>query len=348
MQLSFQSKDINYYEKTIYKEQILNYQKELWCILLGFNVSVGEKFCNPLRIGKVDRHPNVVLNYNSDGILLMWDNADTNFKGVSVFEIGKNRYNCSYKEFLQKAYYELLKNYNIPSNSFFQKEVQIPKKKFFTIKTKSRIWNNFFDKDLWFVGGITKKLLKLEGLFPISTYWSKDPKSSMGILNMYKCIRPTYCLKIGDKVKIIQPAWKGEKSSFLTNIQYEIGGNSEFKDFDLLLITKSIKDYLILLLLGYNVRYVPSETYPLTKELIELCSKFKRVIFLYDNDETGIRELEVIKRKTTKVKALDNVSISTYHLPVKLLKRGISDPFEFAQKRTMKQLKLQLKLDNIY
>ena len=343
--MKLQSRNNTYYENTIKKEQILNYQLELWCSLLGFTIKVGEKFCNPWRL---DNHPHVFLKYNNDGILLMWDNGDYRYKGVSVFEIGKKNYNCTYKRFLQIAYYDILKNYNIPEQKFFNttiKKKAYPNK--FVIKTKSRAWNET-DKKLWCIGGITLDILNKEKILPIQTYWTRDLKSNRGILRLFRCTRPTYALHIKDKVKIIQPAWEGEKSNFITNIEYELGGLKKFTNTDTLYITKSIKDYLVLIQLGINVRYVPSETYPITTTLINLCSSFKKVIFIYDNDKTGINSLEILKEKWGKLDRLKNTELVTYHLPIKLLTtQKIKDPFDMVKKRRLNGLKIRLKKDKI-
>jgi hypothetical protein len=57
---------------------------------------------------------------------------------------------------------------------------------------------------------------------------------------------------------------------------------------DLLIITKSMKDVLVLKLLGFNACALQSEQHHLEKEAYEHLSKrFKRIVLLYDNDEAG-------------------------------------------------------------
>lgn len=67
---------------------------------------------------------------------------------------------------------------------------------------------------------------------------------------------------------------------------------------DLLIITKSLKDIMVLNVLGYNAISLASETTPLKEEIFNnLKQRFKKIIILYDNDETGIKYSNLIKEK---------------------------------------------------
>lgn len=65
---------------------------------------------------------------------------------------------------------------------------------------------------------------------------------------------------------------------------------------DLLIITKSLKDVMVLTEMGYNAISFSSETVSPTKKVIdELKARFRRIVILYDNDKTGIEQSERLR-----------------------------------------------------
>lgn len=64
---------------------------------------------------------------------------------------------------------------------------------------------------------------------------------------------------------------------------------------DILILTKALKDVLVLRTLNINAIALNSETTKLTQELYtKLRERFKRIIVLYDNDEEGIKAAKAI------------------------------------------------------
>lgn len=86
---------------------------------------------------------------------------------------------------------------------------------------------------------------------------------------------------------------------------------------DLLIITKSLKDVLVLRKMGYDVISLSSENVSLSQEIYDkLKLRFKKIISLYDNDETG---------KKYANKLLEIYNIESIYIPIELECKDISD-----------------------
>jgi hypothetical protein len=67
---------------------------------------------------------------------------------------------------------------------------------------------------------------------------------------------------------------------------------------DLLIITKSLKDVMVLYQYGYPAIAPQGENVPITEEFMTLLKKrFRRVVLFYDNDEAGIKAAKKIVNK---------------------------------------------------
>lgn len=100
-----------------------------------------------------------------------------------------------------------------------------------------------------------------------------------------------YAYKVFDKFKIYRPlASKYTKwRSNLTN--YHVQGLAELpkRGGKLLIITKSLKDVMVLYEMGYNAISASSETTFIPIEILDkLKVKWKNVLILYDRDSTGM------------------------------------------------------------
>jgi hypothetical protein len=144
---------------------------------------------------------------------------------------------------------------------------------------------NYLQHDLEFWGrfGITKPTLELFNVVPISNYWING-KHYLAAKHSY-----SYNFYFEDNIyrrKIYQPF---SKLKWLSNggkvVQGEValpyGG-------ELLIITKSLKDVMTLYELGYTAVAPNAESMFLPIEYFEKQrQRFKRIVILFDNDETG-------------------------------------------------------------
>lgn len=111
------------------------------------------------------------------------------------------------------------------------------------------------------------------------------------VRGVYKESSPMYAYKVFDKFKIYRPlASKYTKwRSNLTN--YHVQGLAELpkRGGNLLIITKSLKDVMVLYEMGYNAISASSETTFIPIEILDkLKVKWKNVLILYDRDSTGM------------------------------------------------------------
>lgn len=85
----------------------------------------------------------------------------------------------------------------------------------------------------------------------------------------------------------------------------------------LLIITKSLKDVMVLRKMGYNAISLASETTSLSKEIYEkLIKRFDKIISLYDNDESGIKGAKSLA---------DLYGIKAYFIPLETNCKDVSD-----------------------
>lgn len=96
------------------------------------------------------------------------------------------------------------------------------------------------------------------------------------------------------KKKIYRPLSSNKKYRFLSsnNIGSIIQGYDQLPvEDDILIITKSLKDVMVLYYLGYNSIAPNSESYNISEEVMnELKKRFEKIYVFYDNDSTGIKQ----------------------------------------------------------
>lgn len=99
---------------------------------------------------------------------------------------------------------------------------------------------------------------------------------------------------INGEYKIYCPLTKNKKNKWLStfNSKCIFGFKQLDYSLDTIIISKSSKDVMVWRLLGYNAITLPTEHSRLWKEIVEwLFSKFKYVISILDNDESGINAM---------------------------------------------------------
>jgi len=152
-------------------------------------------------------------------------------------------------------------------------------KEYSKIYVKVRNWKKGLDYDYWNQYGISSTTLQKFKVFPIETYWL----NSMRI----NCKEPSYAYYFGNnEFKILCPYNKGTgkwcSNSRYTTIQ---GYNQLPETGELLIITSSLKDVMLLYELGYTAIAFQSESYLIPKDTVEeLKSRFSKIILFYDND----------------------------------------------------------------
>lgn len=280
----------------ITKEDILEKVSEytIFSKYIG-NIKIGAVYNSPLR---EDKNPSFgIFVSNRDKALLYKDMA--NGDCGDVFKFVKKLFNYSkYSEVYNRIYEDM--------NLSFASKMMYTKKEYKIKETKISVTRKKMSKDdfdFWLKFGITKETLKLYNVDSISSYFAN------GIIKAkYTKEEPMYSYKVFNKFKIYKPLskkldkWRGNLSSF------DIQGFEQLPETaDLLIITKSLKDVMVLYEMGYNAISPPSESTIIPEIIIKnLKSRFKKIIMFYDRDAAGV----IFTRKMVKLYGFDFIFIN--------------------------------------
>jgi len=272
--------------KVDYKEILAHTdQFELWSWFLGFRVTSGFRFCNPLRS---DSHPNVWVDTSWTGkdIVVLYDWADKFFHGMSIFDAVMYREKL---EFYDAVVY-VFKNYH---------KGKLPNKRFINqVKTEFNFYLNYIpwtvdnrisyinsDKLFWSPYGITENNLREDRVASCREILFNS-RQSPTILNRLSTT-PSYAIHVNNHVKIYNPYHKMKWLSTCT--EEDIGGISRLKNEDSIIITKSYKDWRVLINAGYNSVWLQNEGCKIPFDKLIKFQQFKTKFILFDNDNAGIK-----------------------------------------------------------
>lgn len=120
------------------------------------------------------------------------------------------------------------------------------------------------------------------------------------VKGVYKDTNPMYAYKVYNHFKIYRPL-ADKYTKWRNNLtQSDIQGYKQLpKTGDILVITKSMKDVMCLYEMGIPAISPSSEsTFIPDRVLEQLKKRFKRIIILFDRDETGVKYLRKMSQKT--------------------------------------------------
>lgn len=169
-----------------------------------------------------------------------------------------------------------------------------------TFKVQPRAWNRF-DKAYWYDKfGIGSELLKLAKCIPVQELNILGKDGYFHSIYKYHSKDPAYAYYQGQSNginlwKIYFPLNKNRRK-FMTN-SFLLQGKDFFIPSRVGLITKSLKDVLVLRNYGISAIAVPAETYLMTKdEYFDFKSKCDVIITNFDYDPAGIRLAQKYKK----------------------------------------------------
>jgi len=165
-----------------------------------------------------------------------------------------------------------------------------------------RDWNQD-DADYWRPFGITSKQLIESKTFPIKYFWINNQFTIMADKLAY--VYMFYEHKGIFRVKIYQPYNKTWK--WTTNLDSTVvDGIKELEPSDLLIITKSRKDRLVLNNFGYQAIAVNNEGSFIPDSLFEkLTARYPRILLFFDNDKAG----KEMSTKFSELYDIENIAI---------------------------------------
>tara|TARA_R110002167_G_scaffold9799_9_gene45271 strand:- start:215 stop:1216 length:1002 start_codon:yes stop_codon:yes gene_type:complete len=282
----------------------------------GFK-KLGKLFKSEIR---EDNSPTVsIIAYNNKLLYKDFGNSDHTF---DCFSYVSHKYNCSFIDALRiidcdfnlnlnskKAVIEFTMGYmgyrqqNIPN--YIKQNVIIRKKK--------RNWNQY-DATFWGKYLVSKKILSMFAVEPISHYWVNN--------NRFSCKSITYAFRFNNRYKIYSP-YEIERKWISNTRKTDIQGYTQLpKKGERLILTSSLKDVLCLHSAGYNSIALQSETQlPNEKLILELKDRFNKIDILYDNDFDNVNN----PGQTMAKKICDLYGFNNICLPSELRCKDPSD-----------------------
>lgn len=200
-------------------------------------------------------------------------------------------------------------------------------KHFTEIKNIGIVRQKFTKEDLayWESYNISKNTLERYDVFSIKNYLVNGE-----VKGIYTKDNPMYAYKVYNRFKIYRPLadklykWRQNLSN------WDIQGFSQLDARgELLIITKSLKDVMVLRELGYNAIAPPSESAMIPSEVIQnLTERFTNIILLYDRDKAGM---------TTTRKMMKQYNLDFFFIDKKYKVKDISDFIKLYGKELTKQ-----------
>lgn len=235
----------------------------------------GKRFCSDIR---KDSNPSCVIYEH--GLYIDYGTG----KRYDIFSYLQDKYMCNFYEVLQ-----IINNdFNLGLG-----DKPLPSPLVFGIKERTEVDIKFksipFTKealDYYAKGAITKEILDLYWHKQLEAFWVND--HYFNVKKQLCFLQPE--IKKGEWVyKIYMPNNPKGKKFPASNDGGAIYGLRQLPDKgDLLFITSSKKDIMALRGIGYNAISGTSESVNFTEDLFNhLRPRFKKIIFLYNNDEQG-------------------------------------------------------------
>lgn len=265
-------------------------QESIFEHIIGVKVQTTKKFLSPFRN---DKSPTCTFAYRS-GVLLFRDWSED--KASDAIGCVKRKYNCNLNEALELIYNTFKESFKIVDNETYDRLRQRlqagssrekSKKANLEIATK-----DFSKKDLEYFNqfGITRNTLLKFFVYAVKKAWRNNY-----VIYEYDDNDPCIAYYFGkdeenkDKVKLYFYNRRDE-NRFTTNTNRIQGIKQIPNSGELLIITKSMKDVMCLHELGIPSIAPQSESFIFYDYIItELKKRYKKVVLLYDNDSTGIR-----------------------------------------------------------
>ena len=327
---------LNFKEESISSNEILSRASPLMIYehFLGESITRGTRYNSPFR---EDKNPSLTFTVMENGAVLWRDWGDfSQEKPQDVFAFVMKLFNCSFYDSLKIINQELGLgldgepiSINTSKTDFKARTETLRRKRYVPIS----VHRSFFKSHeiaFWEQFGISIKTLADYDVFPVD-YSSVNgffyKRSSVG--------NPVFAFKFSsyknDCYKIYAPY---NKHKWITNCPPSIiqGMDQLNLSGDLLIITKSLKDVMLLREFGYDAIAPQSESSMISVELFnQLKKRFDDFILFYDNDAPG---------KYASEKFSKELGINYILIPDKYGEKDLSD---FAKKYGTEKAKKILK-----
>lgn len=254
---------------------------------------------------RVDHHATVGYYRNSKGRIIVKD-FGSDYCGDWIFVV-MNKFCCSYERALMIAAndFGIQKFNDLPKTPIKESKIVLDEKKEAIIQVEIRPFQQY-ELDWWAKFGITEKTLKkfkvfsCKNVFLNGNLFHIESKNQL-VFGYFGGIKNGV-----EKWKIYFPG--NRKLKFISNKDSSTlqgASNLPKKGGDVAIITKSLKDCMLLYELGIPAIAPNSENLFLSDEqLNKLKSKFSRILVCYDNDLPGIAGMRRIAKQHPELKYL--------------------------------------------
>jgi DNA primase len=314
----------NYEEKNLDKREILERVSPLSIFekYFGQQIVLGRKYNSPFR---EDRNPSFVF-FEGNSKLKFHDFSTG--KSGDCFDFVCSLYNMSFKEALIMLNNDFNLNLKDSQEPVKVKDTTTKKRKEKLIQVKIQKYTKE-DLQYWSKFLITEKELKRFNIFSIrevwidkqlyATYLGEDPIFG-------------YHFPKSDHIKIYRPLTRFKKNKWIGNSNRDdIHGEDQLRyESDSIILTSSLKDIMVLGLLGYEAIALNSEGARPNNRVLDIMGRYKRKYILYDNDSAGENYAEMILKlipDVIKLKVIDDKS---------------KDPSDFVRENGLEKLKQML------
>src|SRR4030042_4809079 len=309
-------------------EKILSIIDEyhIYSYYIGSPVKINGPMSSPFR---KDNNPSWSL-FRSKRNEIMYKDFATGETG-NVVKFVQKMFTLSYHKALDKIWDDLILTKKIKQRKpRVESEPKDPCKKI-GIKRK-----NFTktDDEYWSQYDIDRETLKKFNVYPIESFWVNGLQQQF----TYSKNSPIYAYKVFDKFKIYRPYANNRQDKWRNNCgKYDIQGFEQLsKRGELLIITKALKDVMVLFSLGYSAIAPQSENSSIPRVVIEdLKTRLKKIIILFDNDEGGILGATKLSEKYNILK----VFISKHYNDIYRIKDVSDHCKEFGKEKTIELVK---------
>jgi len=263
-------------------------QEEIFEIGLGEFPSLTKHYLSPFR---EDSTPKCFFSWSGDKLFFV-DFGDISRKGHrDCFNFLMDLFNiCSYADLAQYIINHFANSANKERCKKTTREEWREKEKTEIIVTKRHF--NSQDGLIWKPFEITPMQLVQDNVFGTDFFKVHSSKH-----RRWFTIKPhlnTFVIEGFEegRCKIYTPYEKDKKKKWLTNCTANDVGGIETLDFlkDVLIITKSYKDWRVLKNQGYNVIWFQNEgMFPTKKSILQRILAFPVICIFFDNDEAGVK-----------------------------------------------------------
>ncbi len=235
---------------------------------------IGKAFCSEVR---EDNNPSCAVHIIDD--LTFYKDFATGEVFNSISYVAR-KYGTTYNEAIEIIYNDLILGVDSPKEAIKKRPKLSSERKIISIQ--SRLWNNTSDKEYWSPYHLTIPTLNYFNVIPINLF-----KIGSKVL---KGKHPMYAFKFDRGVyKILKPY---DDFKWITN-----AGTQYYQGYDQLpwvgehlIITSSMKDVMVLYVLGYSAIAPQSETQKIDHDFLRtLKHRFNNISLLFDNDDTGVK-----------------------------------------------------------